>query len=96
MKLPTGNVTSKRIYLCSSVAMTYNCPKCSVNVEYSNNVPIISYGDYCHVFHCHDCGHESKDKMYSLNSIGDGFVDITPSKLNNLKFFKYELVEMEK
>lgn len=93
MILPTMNNTPKRIYLCNSILMTHDCPECKKENRYQNNVPFVSYGDYCHVFYCSECGHETTDKMYTLNSVGDDYVDITPSKLHNLKFFEYKWVE---
>lgn len=97
MIIPTytayGNscVGAKRIY--SDVVFKWTCPECgSVIEEQFNQVPLVKYGDYCHVFCCSECEWESKDKMYTLHNINEDSVDITPSSLYSLKVYKVKYV----
>lgn len=74
---------AKRIY--SDTCFSWDCPDCKVRVEsVFDKVPLISYGSYCHVFYCDDCGYESEHKMYELVSINDESVSIKPSDKYNL------------
>jgi hypothetical protein len=77
-------VNSKRIYIKNE--FSWDCPKCEETVISSFDlVPFISYGSYCHVYFCKICQFESKEKMYTLNSIGIDFVDVSLSLDYNLK-----------
>lgn len=80
-------IGAKRIY--TEVWFEWSCPECgSCSGSHFNQVPIISYGEYCHVFVCDDCDYESDDKMYTLDKICDDKVAITLSDKYNLKVFE--------
>lgn len=80
-------IGAKRIY--TETWFAWDCPKCgSCKGSHFNQVPLISCGEYCHVFVCDDCGYESEDKMYTLDKIYDDKVDITLSDKYNLKVFE--------
>lgn len=83
-------INSKRIYI--NDLLYWDCPNCNEQVNSNfDQIPFISYGSYCHVFHCDNCDFESKDKMYTLNNIGEDFVDITLSNENNLHLYDKDL-----
>lgn len=79
------NLTNaKRIY-CNSF-FDWTCPKCESSIRsVFDKVPLISYGNYCHVFYCDECDYESKDKMYELISINKETVTIKPSESHELR-----------
>ena len=88
---------AKRIYLSNHV-ISYICPECAEEDTHDNRVPILtnnydgSY--YCHSLYCKKCSFESKEKMYSVNEIGDDYIDLTFNKeFFNIKVF--EVVERE-
>ncbi len=87
-------VGAKRIY-ARNLSITWHCPDCKEeHEEQFNRVPLISYGDYCHSFYCDDCGYESVDKMYELNSISSDSVNLTFSENNKLQAFE-ELTQLK-
>ena len=63
---------AKRLYLDRSLEICWDCPDCEKKVWFDHCCPIISYGNYCHVFYCDHCGFESHEKMYNLVNINDG------------------------
>mgnify|MGYP003661752702 CR=1 FL=1 len=77
---------AKRIYLDGDITISYPCPKCKEDLEFdSRRVPFISYGDYCHVLYCQECNHESEDKLYTLNEIGEDYVDVSTQIMSVLE-----------
>lgn len=92
-------IDAKRIYADrSELTLQWNCPKCrQTNHTHFDQVPLISYGSYCHVYYCHECNFEFEDKMYTLNEIQEDYVDITLGKKYDLKAMKIvaQLVEIE-
>ena len=82
-------IGAKRIY-ATSLSITWECPECNkAQHERFNQVPLISYGHYCHCFYCDDCGYESgpDNKMYKLESINEDSVDLVFSESNNVKAY---------
>lgn len=82
-------VGAKRIYAVG-LSIKWKCPECgNENHERFNQVPLISYGHYCHCFYCDDCGYESEsdEKMYKLESINEDSADLVFSENNNLKAY---------
>ncbi len=89
---------AKRIYAYSSdLTLKWVCPECKGEVtETFEQVPLISYGDYCHWYYCDECGLEDSESMYTLNSIDTNDVNITLNTKYDLKGFRVEpkLVEI--
>lgn len=90
---------SKRIYLLDS-KVKYECPNCGVMGEIQSNIPILTGRNdgtfYCHVLYCDNCGHESEEKLYSVNNIGDDYIDLKFNKdLFNVKVYKNVEVEIK-
>lgn len=92
-------IGAKRIYANSSdLTLQWTCPECEqINHTHFDQVPFISYGSYCHSYYCHECNFECEDKMYTLNEIHDGCVDITIGKKYDLKAMRVieQFIEIE-
>ena len=92
-------IGAKRIYSNKDdLILQWICPECEYkHNETFNQVPLISYGNYCHSYYCDECGFEDSEKMYTLNNIYTNDVDITVGSKHNLKCFRIEpkLVEIK-
>lgn len=80
-------INAKRIY--TDVWFKWTCPECNSTLgSYFNQIPLISYGEYCHNFVCDNCDIEIYSKMYKVNEIFEDSVDITLSDLYNLEVYE--------
>lgn len=82
---------AKKIYLSGTI-IRHECPECHEINEFDNCVPILTKRNddsyYCHVVSCKECDFESDEKMYSINEIGNNYVDLKFNKeLFNIKVF---------
>jgi len=90
---------AKRIYL-NGVEMDCICPKCKETITFSNNIPILtgSFDEtyYCHCFSCDDCGYESEEKMYSVNKVGDDYIDLKVNYSDfEITFHEFQRVQLK-
>tara|TARA_R100001594_G_scaffold42182_1_gene74224 strand:- start:469 stop:777 length:309 start_codon:yes stop_codon:yes gene_type:complete len=101
MKIPAYNywgtslINSKRIYV-NDLILKWTCPECgSVHEEGNNNEVWLHYGEYPMNFYCNSCDFEPCERMFSLNEIGEDYIDITVSDKYNLKCLKVKTIYEE-
>ncbi|AUR89181.1 hypothetical protein NVP1121O_153 [Vibrio phage 1.121.O._10N.286.46.C4] len=90
-------IGAKRVY-ANNLQVDWNCPSCNISVsEDFNQTPLVSYGDYCHVFCCPECGYESlpDQRMYKLIEIREDRVLVEFSTDYNLKAYKLVTIKKE-
>jgi hypothetical protein len=91
--------TTKKIYLDNNF-ISCICPKCKEESIYDDRVPIlVNHYDgtwYCHIFYCDHCSFESKEKMYSVNSVNEDSIDLELNKKDfKIKAYKFKAYEIK-